>query len=404
MERCTLCGGRLANGRCTECGLDNTKNDKKYHLNVHNEKVTMFHRGKCEDNLNQDNDKAAAGRKKTAAGKSQKKTAAEKSWQQAGRKTSGARENWSGGRDSGSAEADWSTKKQRAKKRKERSQTGTVRKKSGLGRVIRWLVILFIAVEILSGIMSVLLKEVPGYFEEKITSIFEEVGMEDEEEGIAAPGASSEPEPLQRLWDSTAADYFELTLTPGVYTVGYEIPAGEYQIYCDEGTAILYWWNQEDEYSTSLCLFSEEDREAYIEDYGACDYFERSGVLELRDGAVIYLESCDGELRLAGESSGTVKAHSLQELPGEIYLKDGMAAGEDFPAGTYDVTFAEPDLSAGEYNSAFLTIKNEKNGTMYFVAVDTDCPVFYRFPFDRGSEIELDLYGEDAEVRLVPSY
>ena len=29
IERCSLCGGRLgSNGICTECGMDNTKNDK----------------------------------------------------------------------------------------------------------------------------------------------------------------------------------------------------------------------------------------------------------------------------------------------------------------------------------------------------------------------------------------
>lgn len=34
IERCSLCGGRLgSNGICTECGMDNTKNDKKYSLN-----------------------------------------------------------------------------------------------------------------------------------------------------------------------------------------------------------------------------------------------------------------------------------------------------------------------------------------------------------------------------------
>ena len=33
-KRCYLCGGKLVNGRCVECGLDNEKNTKKvYHLN-----------------------------------------------------------------------------------------------------------------------------------------------------------------------------------------------------------------------------------------------------------------------------------------------------------------------------------------------------------------------------------
>lgn len=52
-ERCFLCGGPLAGGRCMECGLDNTKNDKKYQLNTHNASGAHFHEGDCADNLNQ---------------------------------------------------------------------------------------------------------------------------------------------------------------------------------------------------------------------------------------------------------------------------------------------------------------------------------------------------------------
>ena len=33
-KECYLCGGKLINGRCSSCGLDNTKLDKKnYRLN-----------------------------------------------------------------------------------------------------------------------------------------------------------------------------------------------------------------------------------------------------------------------------------------------------------------------------------------------------------------------------------
>ena len=56
MRKCTLCGGKVAgNGKCTECGFDNAKNDKKYRLNVHNTKSRMFDHDSCEDNLNQEN-------------------------------------------------------------------------------------------------------------------------------------------------------------------------------------------------------------------------------------------------------------------------------------------------------------------------------------------------------------
>jgi hypothetical protein len=47
-KQCFLCGGTLRNGRCTECGLDNTKNDRKYQLNTHNESGAHFHDGGCE--------------------------------------------------------------------------------------------------------------------------------------------------------------------------------------------------------------------------------------------------------------------------------------------------------------------------------------------------------------------
>ena len=53
MNRCTLCGGKLTlNGKCTECGLDNSKNDKQYRLNQHSEKGMRLHHGDCEENLN----------------------------------------------------------------------------------------------------------------------------------------------------------------------------------------------------------------------------------------------------------------------------------------------------------------------------------------------------------------
>ena len=29
-KRCRLCGGKLRNGICTECGMDNRKTDEKY--------------------------------------------------------------------------------------------------------------------------------------------------------------------------------------------------------------------------------------------------------------------------------------------------------------------------------------------------------------------------------------
>ena len=32
-RRCSLCGGKLVNNKCVECGLDNSKSDTSYRVN-----------------------------------------------------------------------------------------------------------------------------------------------------------------------------------------------------------------------------------------------------------------------------------------------------------------------------------------------------------------------------------
>ena len=39
--KCILCGGKLRNGICTECGMDNNKSDAAYRSQVN--------RSQCED-------------------------------------------------------------------------------------------------------------------------------------------------------------------------------------------------------------------------------------------------------------------------------------------------------------------------------------------------------------------
>ena len=148
MERCTLCGGRLVDGRCTECGLDNTKNDKKYHLNIHNEKTTMFHRGRCEDNVNRPHDRgprAGAGRVQESGSRADAGRVRE-----SGSRAEGARD---AAADSGEV-SDW---QKRQKELKKRSRTGTV----SSGGVRRAAIVIFIlcVVFVILGIVSSLLSE-----------------------------------------------------------------------------------------------------------------------------------------------------------------------------------------------------------------------------------------------------
>ena len=72
MERCTLCGGRLKDGRCLDCGLDNTKNDKKYNF------AERAERTEPREQQKQSAERAPAGEKpfsrKQEEGKRKRKT------------------------------------------------------------------------------------------------------------------------------------------------------------------------------------------------------------------------------------------------------------------------------------------------------------------------------------------
>ena len=100
----------MSKGRCTECGLDNTKNDKKYHLNLHNEKEEQLHQGTCEENLNK---------------KRQNRTEKEKKEKES---TPGQRQWYMGWRQPGIGEP-----KKKQKKKKTLSR-----------RAVKWIVILII--------------------------------------------------------------------------------------------------------------------------------------------------------------------------------------------------------------------------------------------------------------------
>lgn len=155
MNRCTLCGGPLgSDGRCRDCGLDNTKNDKKYRLNTHNEKTARLHHGDCEDNLNTDHGWGSQAAKKVKSGKAaEKKVSAipnEKRVTAQSTVKTAAKTN----SEKGSYEQ-FGTVRKNTKKVKERHATGTVKKKgSCLSKLIKWFIILYLVNFLLSGVFG----------------------------------------------------------------------------------------------------------------------------------------------------------------------------------------------------------------------------------------------------------
>lgn len=265
-------------------------------------------------------------------------------------------------------------------------------KKNRVARLIIWLVFLYIMVRILPVAIV--------YFQENVMDrVSEEWNIGDDPFG---PGDAAE-RPDEWMWNTAAQGYFEMSMSQGVYTVGYEIPAGTYQLYCDEGTAWIDWWDENGTFSDYAALYSLSRQESYAESFGECDYFELTDVWTLAEGDILYVESCDTAVRIMGEGEGvaSLKEHDPQKLPAAVELKSGMTVGKELLPGVYDFILGE--TSDGGYASAYVTVTTSEDAEWYISLHDT-MPEMYRFPLHEGDTIEMTKYGDAAAVKLVPSY
>ena len=409
MKRCTLCGGKVAgNGICTECGLNNEKNDKKYRLNVHNENSRMFRHSDCEDNLNQENRRKQQEWKRMLEIEDPR-IEQNQVFKKSNLKTSEHREDI----------FDVKKEKTSASRRKEirkRHQTGTVKKKKGiLARLIRWIVILGILAEAASSLVPDLMDEFrylmedgfsqnswsavvaepeEGYPEQRPAEKIEEkiIDLELAEENAGEPAAGMAAED----------GYFELQLHPGFYYVGYDIPAGDYQLECVTESAWVNWWNPQDSSSEYACLYSPERQQTYEKLMGReCEYQEYSEVLTMKEGSILFVEESEGILKLSGaaEELSVIKTRDPQSGLPVVPLsetEEALYACSDIPAGVYDVV-----LKDGKGNAE---VEYEWGGrTYYFYLNETNSRVL-RLGMDEGISIRFSYGWDDAQVLLEPSY
>lgn len=424
MNRCSLCGGPIgSDGRCRECGLDNTKNDKKYRLNTHNDKVTMLHHGDCEDNLNKDH-----GWGSSVNAKKREKTISTGKKNDSGAVSSGSSRSElkkKSDKAANAAQTIYKTEKRNSRKQRERNAAGTVKKKGNcLTKIVKWIVIFYILQFVLAAIFGAM--NTADFSEDWFVQILEDLELNEAAEIIreyqipdpetyveeAVPVEVMQEEEADEIseaavqlpaeWDKSEAGYLEQEVTTGIYTVGYDIPAGTYQVTCPEGTAWLYWNKNPEDYSHFACLYSEEEQQLYAEysEEGECPYNAYSELLTLEEGGMIYVEDCMKPLLLCGNGEGTesLKERQAQNLPGTVPFEDGMTAGTDFTPGVYDIVLQE-----GEFGVSVNIYKSENDSTYYIYLLE-DRDTFYRFPLSEGDTIEVETYGERCTLQLEPSY
>lgn len=317
---CSLCGGKLKNGICTECGMNNQKSDQVY--------ARMLNRDECEKaNLSHVHTEYQAKRFDTHATYDayQKKTA----------------------------------------KRNKRYLPAAV------------LMLLLVLVFVLLSVFGKIAEEIYSSASERAVPEIDFPPVPDMSE-IAVPVLNPEGE------------YWAAELPAGVYVVGVDLPEGEYTIIGEKGSHFELHNNQNAVYISET--FGEEG-------------LTELNQLSLYKGAMILI---DGRVPLTFETENGQLQNTETKIPNPLTktfeFTGVVTAGEDFPAGVYDIRITKEKygvleydvpVQGGEYHKSFSVLMYPGINEEY----PEYCQEYKNVVFPSGS----NLYAEELEIQLVPS-
>ena len=197
--------------------------------------------------------------------------------------------------------------------------------------------------------------------EDDWTAAEEEISPDDSwtaEEAISPEDDKTE----EMIWDQEDEHFYISTLNAGIYTGGYDIPAGTYQLHCEDETVYVYWWNPNSQEGGSAGLYSEEVLERYAETAEDMSGFSSySETFELEKNGILFVSAQAG-LTISGycDGDGEIAERNPQNIESIFVLdeEEELVAGESFDAGTYDI------LAEGG-TGAYLYIN--RNGSEYWI-------------------------------------
>ena len=364
MQKCSLCGGRVVNGRCEECGMP-IPPEHTYTLRGES---AHYHRVNGEDVLHRV--RPTGSRPKVDGYDEEERTAHV--------------------HESGSDRHAAPRPTVRTARVEHHIEAPSRRSRSAN---VAWLIIV-VALFLILPMLQVLLQREIG------SSVSEPVPEFSEEQAVEAD--SNAYDDLRGTVPAAGADW-DGDLTAGLYTVGQDLPEGTYTIQCAEGNT-----------SIDLHIVSDEHGVEIYEDLSSNDYdaidSERDDV-SLPTGTVLFL-SGNGTLYFHS-SNAQVDALPTETAPNPLVsdaaytLSDSneslyLLVGEDLEPGVYDVT-----CTAGTgYFSFVLPMENTR--TMYCSAwlygdpdyVDT----LRHITLTEDTEVTLSNYSDmDFTVTLTPS-
>ena len=366
-KECYLCGGKLINGRCSSCGLDNTKLEKKnYRLNE-----SSFDRKKKQNVGHLCESHNGRKRKKLQVEYQQKENPRIEISQ-------------TGQMQPGGPTVFNPARKAHAGSYEEQKKA---RKISG----------------ILSGIIVAIIAftSIAGSVGDFISSFGDDFPSSDYDWNDDGSEVDSEYDPYMnttRELSETGATY-DCVLGYGEYEIGVQIPEGTYEVELVSGEGSM----QQDDSENSIyyySYFSEDESDTDAGDYLDDVRLYTGGHLKIDTGLVVQFHS----------ENAQTEQMQLEENPltEQVTLKAGntYTAGTDFPAGWYDVTEASGvdwaelhyKIYLGDlYDKENETLNYENYGLWFY---DTDGSESYRNAvFPEGTELEV----VDGDLILTPS-
>ena len=364
MQKCSLCGGRVVNGRCEECGMP-IPPEHTYTLRGES---AHYHRVNGEDVLHRV--RPTGSRPKVDGYDEEERTAHV--------------------HESGTDRHNAPRPAVRTARVEHHIEAPSRRRRSAN---VAWLIIVVTLFLILPMLQVLLQREIGSSVSEPVPEFSEEQAIEAD---------SNAYDDLRGTVPAAGADW-DGDLTAGLYTVGQDLPEGTYTIQCAEGNT-----------SIDLHIVSDEHGVEIYEDLSSNDYdaidSERDDVslpagtvLFLSGNGTLYFHSSNAQVdalptETAPNPLVSDAAYTLSDSEDSLYL----LVGEDIEPGVYDVT-----CTAGTgYFSFVLPMENTR--TMYCSAwlygdpdyVDT----LRHITLTEDTEVTLSNYSDmDFTVTLTPS-
>lgn len=364
MQKCSLCGGRVVNGRCEECGMP-IPPEHTYTLRGES---AHYHRVNGEDVLHRV--RPTGSRPKVDGYDEEERTAHV--------------------HESGSDRHEAPRPAVRTARVEHHIEAPSRRRRS---TNVAWLIIV-VALFLILPMLQVLLQREIG------SSVSEPVPEFSEEQAIEAD--SNAYDDLRGTVPAAGADW-DGDLTAGLYTVGQDLPEGTYTIQCAESNTSIDLHIVSDEYGVEIYEDLSSNGYDAIDSERDDVSLPAGTVLFLTGNGTLYFHSSNAQVdALPTETAPNPlvgdAAYTLSDSDESLYL----LVGEDIEPGVYDVT-----CTAGTgYFSFVLPMENTR--TMYCSAwlygdpdyVDT----LRHITLTEDTEVTLSNYSDmDFTVTLTPS-